>query len=188
MSNNSKSNEVSRVKQLIIGTNKHFQNGSQTVTVGGASRTVNEVTAELQSFVDLREAVDTARAASKAKLEAERAQAPSLRGFISTFVTFVKGTFGNSPETLADFGIAPRKAPTPLTAEKKAAAVLKREATRAQRHTMGKKQRKAVKGSVQVTVNATPLAAPQPVVAPPVVAPPAPGGTTPTGGSGAAHS
>jgi hypothetical protein len=188
MSNISKSNEVSRVKQLITGTNKHFPNGSQTVTVGGASRTVNEVTTELQSFVDLREAVEAAKAASKAKLESERAQAPSLRGFISTFETFVKGTFGNSPETLADFGIAPRKAPKPLTAEQKAAAALKRIATREQRHTMGKVQRKGVKGSVQVTVTATPLAAPQPVTAPPVVAPPVPGGAAPAGGSGTAHS
>jgi hypothetical protein len=181
MSNTGKSNEVSRVKQLITGTKQHYPNGSQSLTVGGLSRTVNEFTALLQSFVDLREAVDTAKAVSKAKIEAERAQAPSLRGFISTFVTFVKGTFGNSPETLADFGIAPPKVRRPLTAEQKAAATLKRKATRAQRHTMGKNQRKAVKGSVQVTVTATPLAVPQPIVVPS-----APGGSTPTGGSGSA--
>jgi hypothetical protein len=181
MSANSKSNEVSRVKQLILGINRHFPNASEPLTVGGVSRTVTETTALLQSFVELREAVDTAKATSKAKLEAERAQAPSLRGFVATFVTFVKGTFGNSPETLADFGIAPRKAPKPLTAEQKTAAALKRKATRAERHTMGKVQRKAVKGSVQVTVTATPIAEPQPVVAPP-----APGASAPSGGAGSA--
>jgi hypothetical protein len=184
------------VEQLITGTNKHFPNANQSLTVGGATHTVSEITALLQSFVDLREAVDTAKAASQAKLEAERAQAPSLRGFIATFETFVKGTFGNSPDTLADFGIPPKKARKPLTAEQKAAATLKRKATRAARHTMGKNQRKAVKGSVQVTVTATPLAPPQPVAtpsapsgtAPPAPpAPAAPTGAAPSGGNGASH-
>jgi hypothetical protein len=165
MSTNSKSNEVSLVKQLIIGTNKHFPNPSASLTVGGVSHTVTEITGLLQSFVSLRDAVDAAKATSKAKLDAERAQAPSLRGFIATFVTFLKGTFGNSPEALGDFGIPPRKVPKPLTAEQKTAAALKRKATRAKRNTMGKNQRKAVKGSVQVTVTATPVAE-QPVVAP----------------------
>jgi hypothetical protein len=181
MSKSGLSNEVSRVKQLITGTKAHYPNGSEQLTIGGATRTVSEFTALLQSFVDLREAVDAAKAASEAKLEAERAQAPSLRGFIATFV---KGTFGNSPEVLADFGIRPRKAPAPLTAEQKAVAVEKRKATRAARHTMGKNQRKGVKGAVQVTVTTTPLAEPQPVVAPGNATG---GGNAPTGGSGAPH-
>jgi hypothetical protein len=36
-----------------------------------------------------------------------------------------------TPSTLADYGVTPRKAPTPLTAEQKATAALKRKATRA---------------------------------------------------------
>ena len=47
---------------------------------------------------------------------------------MSAFVAFVKATFGNSPDVLADFGLKPRKARTPLTIDQMAAAV--REARR----------------------------------------------------------
>jgi len=178
MSKTGKATEASRVKQLIIGTNKHYPNGSVGLTVGGATYTVTALTALLQSFVDLREAVDAAKAAQKAKIEAERAQAPSLRGVVSAFVAFVKASFGNSPDMLVDFGIPARKARTPLTAEQKAAAAAKRKATRAARHVMGKNQRKAVKAAVKVTVTTTPLADPQPIAVTP-----APSGAAPTGGT-----
>jgi hypothetical protein len=160
------SHEAALMRQLIMGTTKHFPNGSQQLTVGGAAFTVTALTALLQSFVDQREAVDASKAATKAKIEAERAQAPSRRGVVSAFVAYVKATFGNSPDLLADFGLSPRKARTALSAEQKAVAVAKRDATRAARHTMGTKQRKGVKGSVKVTVTKTPLAEPQPIAVP----------------------
>jgi hypothetical protein len=174
----SKNNQASYVRQLIAGTGTHFPNASDKLTVGGVAYTVSALTALLQSSVDLREAVDVSKAAAKAKIEAERAQAPSLRGVISAYAAYVKATFGNSPEALANFGLPPRKARTPLTAEQKTAAVAKRAATRAVRHTMSSKQKKAVKGSVHVTVTSTPLAAPLPVSAPPAT-----GGGAPSGGS-----
>ena len=83
----SKTNQASRVKQLITGANKHFPDASQKLTVGGAAYTVTALTALLQGFIDLREAVDVSKAAAKAKIAAEVAQAPSLRGIISAFVT-----------------------------------------------------------------------------------------------------
>ena len=46
---------------------------------------------------------------------------------MAAFVAFVKATFGNSPDVLADFGLKPKKATTPLTVEQKAAAAAKRE-------------------------------------------------------------
>jgi hypothetical protein len=173
-----KSSEASFVKQLITGANKHFPDASQKLTVGGSAYTVTALTALLQSFVDLREAVDASKAAAKAKIAAEGAQAPSLHGVVSAFVAYVKATFGNSPDALADFGLSAPKARTPLTAEQLATAVAKRAATRAARHTMGKVKKKAVKGAVKVTVTATPLAEPQPIAVPP-----APSGNAPSGGS-----
>ena len=65
-------------------------------------------------------------------------------------MAFVKASFGNAPDVLVDFGLSPRKATTPLTAEQKAVASAKRKATRAARHVMGSKQRKAVTAPVQV--------------------------------------
>jgi hypothetical protein len=179
MAKNGKSNEASRVSQLITGTNKHYSNGSQQLSVGGVTYTVSALTLLLQSFVDLREAVDATRAAARAKVQAENAQAPTLRKVVSAYVAYVKARFGNTPDVLVDFGIAPHKERTPMSAEQKAAAVAKREATRAARHIMGKNQRKKVTAPVRVTLTTTPLAEPQPIVAAPAPAPAPAGGSAP---------
>jgi hypothetical protein len=181
MSNsNTKSNQVTEVKQLILGTQKHYPTGSSTLQVGGASYTVTTLTQLMQDFVDNRTAVETAQAATKAKIETERAQAPSQLAVIRAFVTIVKATFGTSADALADFGLAPPKARAPLTAEQKAVAAAKRAATREARHTMGKNQKKGVKGAVNAALVVTPQTGSQPTVTTPAPVAPAPaGGTTP---------
>jgi hypothetical protein len=110
--------------------------------------------------------VDDAKAAAKAKIADELAQASPLRSHMAAFVAFVKVAFGKSPDVLADFGLKPRKMKTPLTIEQKAAAAAKRKATRAARHTMGTSQKKKVKGTTIVTPTdskASPPVAPGPV-------------------------
>jgi hypothetical protein len=112
------------------------------------------------------------------------AQLPALRIVMSAFVQFLRAAFGNQPDVLADFGLVPRKAATPLTVEQKATAAAKRAATRAKRNTMGAVQKKSVKGTV-TGVTITPIAAPEPVA--PVTATPTapiPGATT---GGGTPH-
>lgn len=74
-----KSNQVAEVKQLILGTQKHYGTGSNTLQVSGATFTVTALTQLMQDFVNNRSA-ETAQAAAKAKIETERAQAPSQLG------------------------------------------------------------------------------------------------------------
>jgi hypothetical protein len=143
-----KSSQVAEVKQLILGTQKHYGTGSNTLQVSGATFTVTALTQLMQDFVDNRSAVETAQAAAKAKIETERASAPSQLAVIRGLVAFVRVTFGTSADVLADFGLALPKARAPLTAEQKAVAVAKRAATRAARHTMGKNQKQAVQTMV----------------------------------------
>ncbi len=131
----------------------------------------------------LRADVDAAKAATTAKVAAERANMPALRIFTGALVAYVKATFGASPEVLADFGIHP-KARAPLTVEQKAAAAAKRAATRKARRTMGSVQKKGVKGDV-VGITVTPITAPQPVVTAP--ASPAVGTTSPAATGSHAH-
>ncbi len=166
----SKNNQVAQVKQLIIGVNKHFPNGSQQLQVGGATFTVTSLTALLQSVVDNRAAVEASKAATKAKVQAERIQAPSQLAVIRAFETVVRGTFGSSADVLADFGLAPPKVPVTRTAEEKAVSAAKRAATRTARGTMGKNQKKDIKGAITAQLVVTPVPSP---VSPPVV-PPAP--------------
>src|SRR5262249_47398410 len=88
----------------------------------------------------------TAQAAAKGKVTTERAQLPTLRAFLLAFVDLVKVQFGTQPDVLADFGLKPKKAPTPLTPEQKLAAKAKRDATRKARGIIGTRKRPAVTG------------------------------------------
>jgi hypothetical protein len=159
MASKGKTTGIALAQQLIAGTNRHFANTSE-LAFASATFTPAQVTSSLQTLVNLRNDVDTAKAATKAKLAAEKAQAPNLHSFMAALESFVRATFSNSPDVLADFGLT-KKARTPLTVEKKAAAAAKRTATRAARHTMGSKQKKTVKGTV-TGVLVTPISAPQP--------------------------
>jgi hypothetical protein len=160
MATKGKSTGIARAEKLIAGTNKHFANTTQ-LAFASATFTPAQVTSSLQTLVELRNDVDTAKAITKAKLAAEKTQAPTLRSFMAALESFVRATFSNSPDVLADFGLT-KKARTPLTVEQKAAAAAKRTATRAARHTMGSKQKKAVKGTV-TGVLVTPISAPHPI-------------------------
>jgi hypothetical protein len=160
------------VTQLIAGTKKRFPNGSQKLTFGGVDRTVDEITASLQSFVNNRTAVETAQADAKAKVDAERAQAPALLVLITEYVQFIRLTFGNQASALLDFGVPPPKTRAPLTAEQKAVAAAKRAATRQARGTTSKKAKRSIKGNVTAKLVVTPEGAPQQ----PSAAAPAPGG------------
>lgn len=160
-----KGSVVALAEQLIAGTNKHLAGVAQ-VMVAGSSLTPAQVASQLQEIVTLRSDVTTAKAVTKAKIAVEKANMPHLRVFQDAFVTFVKAAFGTSPDVLADFGLAPKKVPTPATTTAKAAAAAKRKATRAARKVMGTKQRKAVKGDVTGIV-VTPVVAAAPVATAP---------------------
>ncbi len=135
------------------------------VALLGSSLSPAQVTSTLQSLVTLRSDVDASKATTKAKIANEATQMPALRAFMSAFESYVRAAFGSSPDVLADFGIT-RRAPTPLTVEAKAAAAAKRAATRAARHTLGTKQKKAIKDDV-TGVLVTPITASSSIVAAP---------------------
>ena len=168
MSNNreSKGTVVALAQKLMAGTTKHLT-GTTPVLLGGSSYTPSQINDKLQAIVNLRSDVDASKASTKAKLTAETTQMPALRTFTGALVSFIKGAYASQPDVLADFGISP-KARTPLTAEAKTAAVVKRAATRAARHTLGTVQKKSVKGAVTgITVTPISTAAPQPTVTAP---------------------
>jgi hypothetical protein len=133
--------------KLAAGAQKHFPAG-MSMSVGGVMLTLAQIETQLTGFASLRTDVDTARSDLQAKLAAETAQATAMNAFLDAFVRLVRGSFGNQPDVLADFGLPPEKARTPLTVEQKAAAAAKRAATRVARGTTGRKAKLAVKGNV----------------------------------------
>jgi hypothetical protein len=133
-------------KQVIAGMGKRLTS-TTSIVLAGSSFTPDQIKSKLQLLVDLRSAADAAKASSKARIAEETTQAPDLIALMSDLRAYVNVTFRNSPEALADFGIIP-KARVVLTGEALAAATAKRAATRAARHTMGKVQKKGIKGDV----------------------------------------
>jgi hypothetical protein len=115
-----------------VGTRKHFANGAQSLTFAGGATTVtvDATVTNLQKIVTNRAATTAAQATAGDTVKAERAQAPALNAFMDAFEEFVRLNFEADTNALADFGLKPRKAPRPQTAETKAAAAAKRTATR----------------------------------------------------------
>ena len=179
-----KEDTVALAQKLLAGTKKNLSNLSSLMLESGTF-TPAQIETSLQTLIDLRTAVDTAKAATQAKLADERAQAPLLQSRMAALVAYVKTAFSNSPDVLADFGLTPKKAKAPLTIAQQAAAAAKRAATREARHTMGTKQKKQVKGTITTIVASSDASkASQPVAPAPVASAPitsTSGGATPHG-------
>ena len=150
-----------RALDLIAGTQKHAPNGP--LTLGSTSFTAPSLEQTLQSLVDATIAADAARAAWQDALGKMKATRANVVPVMQDYAAWVAVTYRRTPSTRADFGVAPRKARTPLTSSEQAVAVAKRVSTRAARNTMGNVQKKAVKGDV-TSVTLTPVHAPKPVV------------------------
>ena len=176
---------VTHVTKMIAGTKKRYPTGSTVLSFGNTTHTVDDVTSSLQTLVTNRSNVEAADNAQKVAIEAERAALPALMALLAAYTKYVRATFGTSADVLADFDLTPPKVPAPKTAEEKAVTAAKAAATRAARGTTSAKQKKSVKGNVTAKLVVTP-ATPAPAAAP--AAPPATGGTTPSGGTPAAHS
>ena len=149
-------------------------------TIAGAIVKTPDVVTTLQSRQNSAKAVESTRAIWQAAVAADR----SLRAQANATVSGVKQAlhvmFAGSPDTLADFGLTPRK-PHVVTPAVKVAAAAKAKATRAARHTMGAQQKAGIKGAldgVNLVVTAQP---PAPSASPSVSATT----TAPAAGSGA---
>jgi len=134
------------MQQLVEGTEQSLAS-AQPVMLLGVPRMPAEIAASLRSFADLRAEVEAARASLRAKLALEAGSAPAMRAFLTAYVTYLRAAYGSSPDILASFGLAPRTRPQ-STVETKLVAVAKNKATRAARHTMGSRQKKAIRGDV----------------------------------------
>ena len=77
-------------------------------------------------------------------------RARKTKALVSTCIQSISLSFAGQVDTLADFGLTPRKARV-VTPEEQVIAAAKAKATRAARHTMGKKQKAAIKGTVAPT-------------------------------------
>jgi hypothetical protein len=176
-SNINRSQQQDADQKLIDGLNKHGS-GIPSLMIGGTSHTTAAIVAVLQERIDSAKTAVAGRASWQTMVKADRDERAKTKAFVSGLRQALQVAFAGSIDTLADFGLKPRKARAPRTPEQKAAAAAKAKATRAARHTMGSKQKAKVKGAAP---QAVPPPAPSPTAAPgaPKPAEPTAGGPTP---------
>ena len=169
------------MQAIIAGTTKHFPNGS--FTLGNTTYTSASLIQVFQGLVSAMQARNAAETGAKDALTAEQAAQAQVGPILRAYQHFVLVTFAGASQTLADFGLAPPKARTPLTAQQAATRAAKAKSTRVARGTTSKKKKLAVKGDVTgvvVTPVTAPTAATPASPASPVMPAPAPAqpGTT----------
>jgi hypothetical protein len=151
-----KAKALAGVQALITGTQKHLPSGS--LTIGNTTFSSPSLVQLLQSLADAMTKQDAAKTAAKDSLtelaDAKNRIDPVIQGYKELLVA----TYGNASQTLADFGLAPRKARAPLTVEQKAAAKAKAAATRIARATKGPKAKLAIKGTAPNGTHTAPAA------------------------------
>ena len=143
---NTKAAALAHVQALIAGTTKHFPSGS--FTIGSTTYTSASLVQVLQSLANAMLARNAAEAGAKDALTAEQAAQKQMGPILRAYERLVLAAFANASQTLADFGLAPPKARTPLTAQQLAVRTAKAKATRTARGTTSKKKKLAIKGDV----------------------------------------
>jgi hypothetical protein len=150
-----------RDAQVIAGIGKYLQTVS-SLPLLGSTYTPADLVKLVQSRIDSANGANASKATWHSKVVEDKTLNTKLTPVIRALRQHVINVFGEASPVLADFGFtAPKRATR--TPEEKAAAAAKAKATRAARHTMGKKQKKDVKGTVPTTAPAT---APSPAPAP----------------------
>jgi hypothetical protein len=161
MTTHNRTTTQARDAQVIAGIDKHLQTVS-SLPLLGSTFTPADLVKLIQSRIDSANAASTTKAGWHSAVVKDVALNAKLTPVIRALRQYVISVFGDTSPVLADFGFAPPKKAT-RTPEQKAAAAAKATATRKARHTMGKNQKKDIKGTVPVTAPATP---PSPVPTP----------------------
>ena len=171
-----RNSRLGNATKFLAGFRKHVL-PAQSLVIGGVTYTYDQLQASLQGTIDAESAVLTTRAAWQNAVKGEKDKRTQNRPFLDALTQTVVAMFGTSVETLADFGLAPRK-PRTVKPATKVLAAQKNLATRKARNTMGKKQKAGIKGTVSAPTTPAPTEPSTPKPAP--AATPAPGPVPPT--------
>jgi hypothetical protein len=157
---NNRPKQLASDQKLIDGLNKHASTIG-TMLINGVGHKPADLVPVLQGRLDAARAVDAARPVWQNAVQVDRDERAKTKALVSGLRQALAIAFAGSIDTLADFGLTPRK-PRVVSPEKKAAAAAKAKATRQARNTMGKVQKKDVKGAVTATLVVTPIGGSQP--------------------------
>jgi hypothetical protein len=156
-------------QKMIDGFNKHAQTVPSLIIAGTSLKAADIITV-LQTRLSTANAAQSTRGTWQNAVKADKDERAKTKTFVDGVRQTLLVALSGSLDALADFGLSPRKVRV-ITPEKKAIAAAKAKATRKARGTMGKVQKKGVKGAVTATLVVTPQAGSQPAVTAPAPAP-----------------
>ena len=133
-------------RALISGINTELV-GVDTFALAGQSFTRVVLLARLQSRVDAAEATKAAQAAWHNAVQSERTVNIEIAPLRTAMKAILVARYGKDSQKLQLFGYPPAM-PAKKSVAIKGLGVVRAKATRTARHTMGKKQKKAIKGVV----------------------------------------
>src|SRR5580692_6767066 len=110
-----KAASLTQVQALIAGTMKYYPSGS--LTFGNAVHSTASLLQSLQSLEQAMAALNTAQSAARDAASAIRALDASVGPLVRDYKRFLLAAYGASAQQLADFGLQPPKARTPLSTE-----------------------------------------------------------------------
>ncbi|HEX3770717.1 MAG TPA: hypothetical protein VHV30_07635 [Polyangiaceae bacterium] len=134
-------------EQTLVDGFKTHAGFLSSLAIDGAVRTSAEIVNTVQSRIDASKAVEAAHAAWLAALAAEAQVLEETSVVLAGAKQGVLTAFSGHATELAAFGLTAPVRHT-MTVDEKRAAVAKGKATRAARHTMGRRQKAAIKGVV----------------------------------------
>jgi hypothetical protein len=144
----SRSDDIAALQKLSEGLTQHAST-VPPIVIAGVTYKPSDVTAKLQTAIAQAKAVLTTEAAWHNAVQTEDAAWKQLKPFLLAVQQILRNAYDGQLDTLADFGVTPRKKPVVSPATRTAAA-LKAKATRAARGTKGSVQRASIKTDVKV--------------------------------------
>jgi hypothetical protein len=177
---------IARNNSVDAGIDRYV---TTNVTIGGVTYTPAQLKAVFQAHTTALQTSDGAHEAWQSEVLAATAAGKTPAAVYGSLRSYLVGLYGKTAvTTLAASGMTAPKTTTPTVAVKAAAAV-KRSATRTARHTMGSNEKKKVTGNVAAIVvtpvTTTTTVSPTPVASAPTTTPAA-SPTTPTAPAGGA--
>ena len=166
--------DLQAVYQSVVHGLQTFYLPTDVFQMTSGTYTRDELVGEFQQFVSAAQATKVSNQQWRADVQTERALELHVRELRSGVQGIAAARFGASGAPMLQFGFLLAK-PRKKSAETKAVAVAKGQATRKERGTLGKVQKKDIKGNVNVAIVVTP-GTDGSQVAPPAGAQPVAGG------------
>jgi len=131
--------------------------GTQSLVVGSVSYTVPDLVKLVETYDELWQKPERLSVEFHAAVQEREQKIPATRDVIGDVKHAIIAALGSRSPNLVKFGIDPKKDRRQLSSEEKAKKAEQARATRDARHTMGKRQKESIVG----TVPAAPSPAPE---------------------------